>query len=330
MRLLGRLLIAGLDLWIELLDLLGARGVRWEWKKRAWRQGLEERLGSWENVGRGVQGRLRMCRSCRTLVDRSVGTCPACGASMRGVPGGGVGRLLSMLAPRIGSATMALLTINVGMALLVVLLSMRLYGGSGLGSLWAPPAQVLYLLGGKWTPAILQGGQIWRLVTAGYLHAGLLHLGFNMYALTVLGPLIEAAIGWRKFLVVYFATGIAALTSSTLLLQGAFSMGASGSLFGLLGFAIVFAWLRGGRGGRHVSQQLTQWLILGALMSFLPHIDLAAHFGGLVCGAALGLVVQPGEPRTAGGEMALRLMTAGAILMTVAAFAAMMLSATRL
>jgi membrane associated rhomboid family serine protease len=325
-RLLGRLLRAGLEGWIACLDLLGARGVRWEWKKRSWRQALEERLGSWENLGRGVQGRLRMCRSCRTLVDRRETTCPACGASMRGVPGGGTGRLLSMLVPGVGSATMALLTINVGMALLVLLLSIRSYGGSGLGSLWSPPSAVLYLLGGKWYPAI-RAGQIWRLVTAGYLHAGLLHLGFNMYALMILGPLIETAIGWRKFLVVYFTTGIAALVASSLFLPLSFSMGASGSLFGLLGFAIVFAWKRGGGGGRQVSQQLTSWLILGVVMSFLPHIDLAAHFGGLVSGAALGLVVLPGEPRTAAGELGLRLLTAGAILLTLTAFVAMVLSA---
>src|SRR3989441_5926128 len=120
MKTLGRLLRAALDLFCRGGEALGMRGARWEWKKQGWRQALEARVAAWENLERGVRARTRMCRECRTLVPRRERTCPACGATMSGIPSGGLRRLLSVVSPALGTATTLLITVNVGMSLLIL------------------------------------------------------------------------------------------------------------------------------------------------------------------------------------------------------------------
>ncbi len=320
-----RLLRSGLEASIRLLEGLGARGIRWEWKKQAWRQGLERRIADWENVARGVRVRMRMCPSCRQLVDRSLATCPACGGSLRGVPGGGVARALRLLLPGTGSVSMLLITVNVIMSLLMYATWGTSPGSSGFLGLLAPPGKALYLFGAKWTPAIISG-EVWRLVTANYLHGGIIHLLFNCYALVSLGPLIEESFGGRKLFLIYSVTGFAAFATSALFRPETLSIGASGALFGILGFAIVFGRFRSGPSGRAIAAQLMRYLIFMALFFLIPGIDNAAHIGGLVSGAALGLLVDAGEPRTPAGDLALNLLTAGAVLATVGSFVAMGLS----
>ncbi len=325
MGLLGRILRAGLLAFTGLLGALGAGGARWEWKKQVWHRDLEERIAAWENLQRGVRSRMRMCRECRTLVEGGAATCPACGASMRGIPKGGLGRLLGIVAPEAVSVTTLLLTANVAMSLIAVGLSTGSGASFGLQALLSPPGSTLFLLGAKWQPSIVHG-QIWRLVTAGYLHGGLLHLLFNSYSLMALGPLVESSFGKRKFFLIYGVTGICAFMASAAVRPDTLSVGASGSIFGLMGFVLVYGRFSGGPAGRAVSDQLVRWAILGAVMSLFPGIDLAAHFGGLAAGAALGLVLDTGEPRTRAGANALNLLSIAVALVTLAAFVALVLS----
>ncbi len=321
MTTLANLLRAALEMALRLCDALGARGARWEWKKQTWRRGLEDRVAGWQNIERGVRARTRMCPECRTLVPRSHGACPSCGASLRGVPGGGPARLLGLLLPGFRTATTVLLTVNIGISLLIFLTwGTRGEAAGPLGFL-SPPVEALYLFGAKVPFAILQG-EVWRLVTATYLHSGLLHLLFNSFALASLGPLIEEAFGSRKFFLIYTTCGVCAFAASTLFSR-AHSVGASGALFGLMGFGIVFGRYRGGAAGRAVADQLMRWVLYGALMLFMPGIDNAAHFGGLIAGGVLGLLVSPGEPRSRGRETALRILFGAALVVTLGSFAMM-------
>ncbi len=321
---LGRLLRAALDTALRLGDALGMRGARWEWKKQSWRQALETRVAAWDNLERGVRAPTRMCRECRTLVRRSERTCPSCGASMSGVPSGGFGRLLAIVVPASVTVTKVLITVNIGMSVLILLVWGT--GGSGGGpmSFLSPSGVALYLFGAKWPSAIFHG-EAWRLITANYLHAGLLHLLMNSYALVTLGTLVEESFGGRKLFLIYTACGIAAFLTSALF-SPSLAVGASGALFGLMGFAIVFGRFRGGRGGKMVAEQLMRWLIYGAVMLFVPGIDNLAHLGGLVAGGLLGTVVSPGEPRSRPGEMALNVLAGVALLITIGSFAAMALT----
>jgi len=318
---LGRLLRAALDAILRLGDALGMRGARWEWKKQTWRQALETRFAAWDNLERGVRATTRMCRECRALVPRSERVCPSCGASMYGVPAGGFGRLMALVLPGSVTVTTLLITVNVGMSLLILLT----WGAGGavrspLGFL-SPPGQALFVFGAKNRELILRG-EVWRLITANYLHGGLLHLLMNCYALTTLGTLVEESFGARKFFLIYTTCGVAAFLTSTLF-SPVPAIGASGALFGLMGFGIIFGRFRGGSVGRLVSDQLMRWLIYGAVMLFVPGIDNLAHFGGLVTGGLLGTIVSPGAPRTRSGEIALRLLAGAALVVTIGSFAAM-------
>jgi len=261
-----------------------------------------------------------MCPDCRTLVQRRESHCPSCGASMSAVPSGGIGRLIAHLLPGRGTVTVFLITANVALSLLILMLWGTGTGG-GLMGILSPPWYALYLFGSNYHEAVLHG-EIWRLITSNYLHGGLLHLLFNCYALSVLGPLVEQSFGARKYFLIYATTGVCAMFVSAEIRQQGSSVGASGALFGLFGFAITYGYFRGGRSGRFVAEQLMRSLVYSAVMLFMPGIDNLAHLGGLVAGAGLGLVIPAGEPRSRLGDLALRLATWTAVLATLGAFLA--------
>jgi rhomboid protease GluP len=318
---IGRLLVRGVDAGIAVLEALGARGSRWEWRKRAWQRAAEEKAAAWDNLHRGARTTIRMCRSCRALVEGGGATCPSCGASMSGVPRGGLPRLLGLLFPGRPSMSVVLLSANVLLAVAVVLLETG--AGAGLQSLGSPSPARLYALGAKFGPNI-QAGEWWRLVTANYLHGGLLHLFMNSLGLATLGPLIEEAFGSRRLFVLYTACGISGFALSTMVHPASLSVGASAAIYGLLGFAVVYSRFRAGPSTRALADQLTRWLLYGVIMFFIPGIDNTAHLGGVITGALLGLVFEPGAPRTSGRRALLWSAFAIAVALTIVSFALML------
>ena len=178
-----------------------------------------------------------------------------------------------------------------------VFLSVPTFHRSGDWLMLGIDGRALQLLGAI-TGSTLFDRQWWRLITVMFLHANLLHFAVNSWALYQLGSLYEAMFSSRRFLFIYFATGLCASIASMLHVantDGA-SVGASGAIFGILG-AFIFSirrsqwrhepWTRG------LTQQLVFWgflnLVLG--LSFREYIDNTAHIGGLVSGLILGLVL---------------------------------------
>jgi membrane associated rhomboid family serine protease len=123
--------------------------------------------------------------------------------------------------------------------------------------------------------------QYWRLVTSGFIHENLLHIGFNMYLLYLLGLMLEPALGSVRFALIYF-TALLAGSCGVLFATAAPSLGASGAVFGLMGAAVVE--LRARRLG--VMQSGIGGLILiNLVLSFtLANISVGAHVGGLIGG----------------------------------------------
>jgi len=137
-------------------------------------------------------------------------------------------------------------------------------------------------------------GEWYRLFTVALLHASWLHIGFNMYALWVLGPLIEAAFGRIRFLTIYLAALLGGSTASLLFNSPlVVAVGASGAIFGLFGATIV-ANKRLGRPVNSVYGVIGINLILGFLV---PNVDWHAHLGGLALGAATAAVMVYGVRR---------------------------------
>jgi rhomboid protease GluP len=156
------------------------------------------------------------------------------------------------------------------------------------------PYDLIVVLGAK-NNAALEAGELWRLGTSVLLHGDLLHLGVNAYALYVLGTVLERLYGRRRFLLVFFVSGLGgALASYGFTAQN--SVGASGAIFGLLGAAVVFGFrFRGvlpARIRRVLTVGLLPWVAINVVIGFvIPVIDNAAHLGGMATGASLALVL---------------------------------------
>ena len=156
-------------------------------------------------------------------------------------------------------------------------------------------------------PEAVKQGQYWRLITGTFLHAGLLHLLVNSVSLFQLGRVFEIMFGTRRFLLVYFASGLAGAVASTLINDGP-SVGASGAIFGILGALILAVrrspvW-RNHRTARSVAGQCLVLLLINLVITWqVPQIDKAGHIGGLVVGLLLGWFlphrVPPPRPATA-------------------------------
>jgi membrane associated rhomboid family serine protease len=139
--------------------------------------------------------------------------------------------------------------------------------------------------------ALVAEGQIWRLLSHAFLHGSATHLIVNGISLFSMGGLIERLLGWRRFLVLYTTSALAGGLASAFLGSPRLSVGASGAIFGLLGAAFALVGPRQRLLPALMSQmlrrQLVPMVIINVAISFLPRIDLLAHFGGGLMGFAL-------------------------------------------
>ena len=139
-----------------------------------------------------------------------------------------------------------------------------------------------------WGPMV-SSGEWWRLITSGFLHASVLHIGSNMLALFFIGRGLEPALGSLRLGLIYFVSLAAGSLGVMILEPGASSVGASGAIFGLMGAYVVFARAR----GINVMQSgIGPIILLNLVITFtIPNISKGAHIGGLIGGAAMGWVV---------------------------------------
>jgi membrane associated rhomboid family serine protease len=137
--------------------------------------------------------------------------------------------------------------------------------------------------------AIYEQHQYWRLISSAFLHVDILHIGFNMYLLYLLGNMLEPAIGSVRFAALYF-TALLAGSFGALLATAAPSLGASGAVFGLMGAAAVE--LRA-RGFSVMQSGIGTLIIFNLILSFtLSNISVGAHIGGLIGGALAALALR--------------------------------------
>lgn len=131
-------------------------------------------------------------------------------------------------------------------------------------------------------------GEWYRLITGGFLHGGLLHLAFNMYVLWILGKQLEPALGRVGFTAVYFASMLAGSFGVMLLDPGALTVGASGAVFGLFGYAVVAQFVRG---INPLQTGLGAVILINLAFTFLvPGISIGGHVGGLLGGLVAGVL----------------------------------------
>ena len=132
---------------------------------------------------------------------------------------------------------------------------------------------------------LVRNGELYRLVTYMFLHAGIVHIGLNMYSLYVVGPRVEDFFGKWKYALIYFISGICGGLLSIGVTPNVVSVGASGAIFGLFGALIYFGYNYRGYIGAMIRSQVVPIVIYNLFMGlFIPGIDMWGHVGGLIGG----------------------------------------------
>ena len=274
--------------------------------------------------GSRSQPRPRICPSCGNLVGTVATRCPQCGANVR-FSLAAASRSLGGLLPTTAPATYAFLTICCVIFAVSFLVTFTKNGGVGmqgggfLGILnfGAIDGNVLQRLGMS-MPLPYDLAEPWRLVTAIFLHASILHILFNMWVLMDIGPQIEELYGSARFTFICVVTGVCGYLLSSFM--GKFSVGASGALLGLIGVILAITTGRRSIGMQMMRNQILRWLIYIVVWGFLPGVDNWAHLGGFVSGFVLGKLMADRPPASPEERKRAYAMGWGAALVVVASF----------
>jgi len=215
--------------------------------------------------------------------------------------------LLQRAGRRFGAVTVTLIALNV-VVFVVTAVSAGLAGANPLDNQFSPLFVQLAQI-----PVLVDLGEDWRLVTAAFLHIGILHLVLNMLALLVFGSELERQLGRWRYLAVYLVSLLGGAVALQLFGEpGRPVAGASAAIYGLLGGLAVVMLAR-----REDLRGLLTLLAINVLISFLPGVSLLGHLGGLVAGfVATGLVVLA-RRRTELQVLGLMLLTAALVVVAL-------------
>jgi rhomboid protease GluP len=256
-----------------------------------------------------------LCPSCGRLTNADAPACLVCGRRNPGMWGfAGPLRLLFQRRSFVDVVTVACI------ALYILSLLFDPAGAlqrRGFMDALSPSSQALRDLGAT-GPLQWRDGQWWTLLTAIYLHGGVLHILFNVLWIRQLGPAVEELYGPSRLVIIFTVAGAVGFLASDLLSPWP-SVGASGSIFGLLGALVAFGQKRGGTFGAMVLRQYGQWaLVLFIFGFFMSGVNNIAHAGGFVGGLAVGLALSLAEQQSETGFD--QLLAAVSIGLTVLGF----------
>lgn len=254
----------------------------------------------------------RMCPNCRAFITAGDRSCPYCGGTVgpRAIDLREPRAILGGLIPQANFTTILILVVNAGMFLATLWLERTM--GEG---------EALYVLGAKFGPAIWQDHQWWRLVTAGFLHGGWLHILMNGWVLYGVGAQTEQAFGTPRFLVIYFAGTVGGFWLSAFQ-NPVLSIGASAGIMGLIGAMIAFGVGHRSAFGNSIRNFYIQWVVYVLAIGLIPGIgtDNWAHIGGLAAGFGIGYAAGTPVRSAAARQGAWRVAAAVCVLLTMFSF----------
>jgi membrane associated rhomboid family serine protease len=258
--------------------------------------------------GQKAAPRPKICPACGSLVGTTATRCHQCGASLTfslAAASKSIGKLMPETAP----ASYGILTLCCVIYVATLMVTLRQSGFAmptgglmGIFNLGAISGRVLEMAGASLpfgglfgTPSLSDLHQPWRLITAVFLHGSILHIGFNMWVLMDIGPMVEEMYGSARYFFIFVVTGIGGYVLSGFV--GNFSMGASGALLGLIGVLLAVTMGRRSSGMQMLRSNLIRWLIYIAILGFVFHfVDNWAHAGGLITGFILGKLMASRPP----------------------------------
>ena len=177
---------------------------------------------------------------------------------------------------------------------LILFTFMILHGtilGAGMNVIMSPSPRLLAHWGGQYWPWVLENGEWWRCITYAFTHGGIIHLGFNMMVLYQIGPALEQEIGWHRLLTIYTFATIVATVAGLFWHPNTVVIGASGAIFGLIGFSISFYHRIGSHFAIQRRNMMLQWALMAFVFGFIVGADNAAHLGGVIAGIASGWIM---------------------------------------
>lgn len=302
-------------------------GPRLRWKLQ--RLGDDVSRLEWQirNRLRLLGVRHKMCPRCRRLVERRTRACPSCGYRFGFLEATPWGRILSAAGGWEFAATPLIVAANVLLYAVGVILSgpEALAPGRGVFGLLGPTEDVQIRMGEVSLAFLRYHGEYWRLITANFLHAGLIHLFFNMSVLSYLAPPVERMLGREKFVCVYFVSGAGGLGIS-LFSIGLFTptIGASAAVFGLIASILVCAAFRRDPASVAIRNQMVRIIILVLVFGFVVQgINNMGHIAGGILGAGVTLLGGPSWPRRGWQRNLWGCAESAAIGLTIAAFVVM-------
>ena len=297
--------------------------LRLRYRLNRWRDSLKNSFRS--KPSEQTVGRPRLCPNCGNLVGSTAKTCFNCGSNVS-FSMAAASKSLTRLLPQTSPATYGFLTLCCLMYGLSFVLTMRTGvnpGSGGLFGIGGIAGEVLDKLGAS-RPLPFDLAQPWRFITAVFLHGSLLHIGFNMWILMDLGPVIEELYGSAKYVFIFVLTGAFGYVVSSFF--GNFSIGASGSLLGLIGVLLAITSRRSGIGMQMLRKQLIYWLIYIAVIGLIMRgTDNYAHAGGLVSGFLLGKIIPDRQPSGTDEQRTAQILGWGAGLAVAVSFGFMLL-----
>lgn len=258
-----------------------------------------------------------LCPNCRKLISLDETQCPYCGLARPGFheTAGKLRNIFFAFGP-----VQTILYINIAFFVLSLLFDPRgIFLSASPFSFFSPSDSSLLMMGATGTIPVITYTRVWSLLTASFLHGGILHLAFNMMALYQLGPFVLREFGVHRFVSIYVLAGVIGFGVSVL--AGVpLTIGASASVCGLIGAIIYYGKSRGGSYGEAIFKQALGWVIGLIIFGFLfSGINNWAHGCGLLAGLLLAFLTGYNDRKseTAWHKIlayACILITAGALL----------------
>lgn len=250
-----------------------------------------------------------MCPNCRAFITTDDKVCPYCDASV-GPPA---------VQRRSTGEFLGLIPQARFMTVMILLVNFALYAAD----LVNPQAGIKRY--GESLPWPYMHGELYRLITAGFLHGGILHILMNSWVLFDLGAEVEQLYDTSRLIVFYIVSTITGFLASSLLGHFA-SLGSSAGIFGLIGAMLAFGFTDKSALGAAVKALYGRWLIYALVLSFIPGVDYYAHIGGLAGGFVMGMLVTTPRARMLWKESAIKGAAGICLALTLLCFGRMFLA----